>query len=58
MRAIEKRPELENRFIFITGGAVTPGAARFESDMATEDRVVHKPASAADLTAAIERVLD
>ena len=58
MRAIEKRPELENRFIFITGGAVTPGAARFENDMATEDRVVHKPASAADLTAAIERVLD
>lgn len=57
-RLIAKRPEMEHRFVFITGGAVTPGAARFESDMDNEGRVVLKPASASDLIAALENILD
>ena len=49
------RPDLVDKMIFITGGAVTPGCARFEAEMQTVNRVLIKPITAGEL---LDRVGD
>jgi CheY-like chemotaxis protein len=47
MEVVEKRPQLAQRFIFMTGGAFTARGARFLEEIAAP--VLHKPFDAAHI---------
>lgn len=51
---IEHRPDLEDRFIFVTGGATTRRAASFVAS--NQDRTLYKPLDARALSAKVEEV--
>jgi PAS domain S-box-containing protein len=48
----ERRPDLERRFVFMTGGTFTPRAQRFVAEM--EDRCLEKPFERRQLLDAVE----
>ncbi len=54
-RVIRERPELEERFLFITGGALTPRTQQFCA--AHADRVIEKPFEPSELRARIRKAL-
>jgi DNA-binding response OmpR family regulator len=51
--AVEKRPDLEPRFLFMTGGALTPRSTAFKAWLG--DRCLSKPFDAATLIEAVRR---
>jgi DNA-binding response OmpR family regulator len=51
--AVEKRPDLEPRFLFMTGGALTPRSTAFKAWLG--DRCLSKPFDAATLVEAVRR---
>lgn len=50
------RPELRNRFVFMTGGAFTPRASQFLAEVSCP--LIEKPFAAETLRAALRRVID
>ncbi|GAC1357027.1 MAG: hypothetical protein NVSMB47_10310 [Polyangiales bacterium] len=52
-RAVARRPELEGRFLFMTGGALTPRSVQFKAELG--DRCIDKPFDARTITAAVRR---
>ena len=52
-RAIARRPELEARFLFMTGGAHTPRSIAFKAGLG--ERCIDKPFDARTISAALHR---
>lgn len=48
--------DFKDRFLFLTGGAVTPGIIAFERRIEQQGRLMHKPFQAADLRKKLEAV--